>query len=433
MLYLDVFLFLLYYGCLLAIAHGILGRAPRRPVLACSFLVFIPMLAAASTMTRQEFVPVSILFLVLQFPLVKLIFPGIRLSGLAAAYTALQCVSIVLCSLTSPALGTNYSYLELAINVVVTISCMVMCLSRARIYIRQMVELTPRHTRIITMVLLVFAASTSILFWGAAASQYGAQRSALAGVGFVCLLLAICLLLPMLLYSAISANHMKMVAENYERQIHVQAEHYRQLADANYEVRRFRHDFRNMSIAIGALLSQGENQEAVRLLRQCGEALEAPGGSQPSFDTGNGIADALLTEKRSRAEKFGADILFEGAIPPSALSPVDLCVMLGNTLDNALEACQKLPGDARKTISVTCRSVGGFLLLSIQNPLSEKVAIKNGRISTTKENKTLHGFGLYSLHSMVRKYDGEVRLSATDERFTVEIDLCISNAQNCRP
>ncbi len=429
MLYLDVFLFLLYYGCMPAIAYGILGYRPRKTVLACSFLIFIPMLAAASTMTREEFVPICILFLVGQFLPIKLIFPGIRLSGLVAAYTALQCISVVLCSLTSPVLGTDYSYLELIINVVIPVSCMVICLSKARIYIRQMVGLIPKFTRIITMLLLVFAANTSILFWSAAASQYSAQRNALAGVGFVCLLLAICILLPMLLYSAILANHMKIVAENYVKQIHAQANHYRQLAEANYEVRRFRHDFHNMSIAIGTLLSRGENQEAIQLLHQCGEALDAPGGFQPSYDTGNGIADALLTEKQSRAAECGANIVFEGALPQNALSPIDLCVMLGNTLDNALEACQKLPSDEKKMISVTCHSMGGFLLLSVKNPLCEKVPIKNGRILTTKENKTLHGFGLYSLHSMVKKYDGEVRLISTEESFTAEIDLCIPNTE----
>ena len=423
--YQNVFLLALYYSCLLAIAHGILGRMPRMSILTCSLLAFIPMLAVASVMEEQKFTVFSTLFLAGQFLMIRLIFPGIKLSGLVASYIALQCVSIVLCSLTAPSIGIDYSYISIAINGIVTTTCMVMCLSKAKVYIRQMVELTPRYIRIITMVLLISSANISIFFWGAPYSQYGTQWSALVHVGFVVLLLAICLLLPALLYSAISASHMKIVAENYERQIRAQAEHYRQLANANYELRRFRHDFKNMSIAIGTMLVQGEDQEAVRLLRQCGEALDAPGGFRPSFDTGNGIADALLTEKQSRASECNADIVFEGALPRDALSPTDLCVMLGNTLDNALEACEKLPADESKTISVLCRSMGGFLFLSIKNPLGEKVSIKNGQISTTKENKTLHGFGLYSLHSVVKKYEGEVELKATDNTFTVDINLCV--------
>lgn len=426
--YQNVFLFALYYGCLLSIARGIYGHIPRKAALACSFLVFAPMLAAASTMEEQAFTLFSILFLVFQFLLVRLIFPGIRLSGLVASYTALQCVSIVLCSLAVPSMGMGYSYIGIAINAAVTTVCMILCLSKAAIYIRQMIELLPRHIRIITMVLLIFAANTSVLLLAAQNSQHVAQQSTLAHAGLVVLLLAICLLLPVLLYSSISANHMKMVAENYERQIHAQAEHYRQLADASYELRRFRHDFKNMRIAIGTVLAQGDHQEAIRLLRQCGETLDAPGGLHPAFDTGNGIADALLTEKQNRAAECGTAILFEGAIPSTALSPIDLCVMLGNTLDNALEACEKLPAEESKTISVTFRNMGGFLFLSVQNPLGEKVSIQNGQIATTKENKTLHGFGLYSLRSVVKKYGGEVRLETGGDSFTVEIDLCLSTA-----
>ena len=70
----------------------------------------------------------------------------------------------------------------------------------------------------------------------------------------------------------------------------------------------------------------------------------------------------------------------------------------------------------------------GFLFLTITNPIAEKVLIRNNHIATTKEDKTLHGFGLYSLHSIVKKYDGEVKLSATENSFTINVDLCIMAA-----
>ena len=145
----------------------------------------------------------------------------------------------------------------------------------------------------------------------------------------------------------------------------------------------------------------------------------------PIFDTGNGIADALLTDKQEKAVLQNTQIAFQGAIPPEALSPTDLCVILGNSLDNALEACQKLPDRDDKTISVTSNCRGGFLFISITNPIAEKVTVRDNHIATTKENKTLHGFGLYSLHSIVKKYDGDVQLASTDKTFTISIDLCV--------
>ena len=178
------------------------------------------------------------------------------------------------------------------------------------------------------------------------------------------------------------------------------------------------------------------HEQALALIQKYNNALNSPGTFRPTFDTGNGIADALLTDKSEKASAINAEIAFHGAIPQDALSPTDLCVILGNTLDNAIEACQKLDLKTDKTIAIDCNCRSGFLFLSISNPVSEKVIIHDNYISTTKENKTLHGFGLYSLQSVVKRYGGEVKLSSTDDCFTVDIDMCIAtplNHESCLP
>lgn len=128
-------------------------------------------------------------------------------------------------------------------------------------------------------------------------------------------------------------------------------------------------------------------------------------------------------EKQRRAASCNAQIKFQGTIPSNFLSPTDLCVILGNTLDNAIEACEKLQSEDKTIISVICNCNSGFLFLTITNPISEKVVISNNHIATTKEDKTLHGFGLYSLSSVVKKYHGDMELKATDSQFTAEINL----------
>ena len=191
-----------------------------------------------------------------------------------------------------------------------------------------------------------------------------------------------------------------------------------------------------MSIAIEKLLADGQQEQALALLQKYNNTLNSPGTFHPTFDTGNGIADALLTDKSEQASAINAKIAFNGAIPQAVLSPADLCVILGNTLDNAIEACQKLDPKTDKTIAIHCNCSSGFLFLSISNPVSEKVIIHDNYISTTKENKTLHGFGLYSLNSVVKRYDGEVRLSSTDDCFTVDIDMCVTTPlkhKSCLP
>lgn len=288
-----------------------------------------------------------------------------------------------------------------------------------------MFEWTPRYVLIISTFLLVASATVSALISGFQRSNYPDMMQTWIQVTTSFLLLAICIVLPVIFIIAISNTRLKTLTADYEQQIRAQAEHYKNLAEANYEVRRFRHDFKNIRIAIEKLLAQGAHDEALALIRQCSDSLENPGGFHPIFDTGNGIADALLTDKQEKAVQQNTQIAFQGAIPPEALSPTDLCVILGNSLDNALEACQKLPDRNDKTISVTSNCCGGFLFMSITNPIAEKVAIRDNHIATTKENKTLHGFGLYSLHSIVKKYDGDIQLASTDKTFTVSIDLCV--------
>lgn len=156
-----------------------------------------------------------------------------------------------------------------------------------------------------------------------------------------------------------------------------------------------------------------------------GDTLDAPKRQMLLFDTGNGIADALLTDKLRRAAADNTVVNFSGAIPQNALLPTDLCVLLGNTLDNAIEACQKLPQDSVKAITVKCNCSSGFLFLSICNPIANEVTIMDNRIATTKKDTLLHGFGIQSMHNVAKKYDGSVKLNADNGFFTVNIDLCL--------
>ena len=283
-------------------------------------------------------------------------------------------------------------------------------------------EWTPGYVLAITSFLMIISTFLSISVFGVPYSAYKNIWNTLLHVLLILTQFAVCLTSPVLIFNAVSNKQLKAKTKDYEHQIQVQSEHYKNLAAANHDVRRFKHDFKNISIAIEKLLADGKQEQALDLIRKYSGTME---NVSPAFDTGNGIADALLTDKQKAASSCNAKITFQGAIPQDVLSPTDLCVILGNTLDNAIEACQKLPPEMSKTISVTCQCSSGFLFVSIENPVAKKVAVTDNHIFTTKDNKTLHGFGLYSLQSVVKKYSGEVKLTATDDLFTVDIDLCL--------
>lgn len=416
----------LYYCCLLLLTCYILNCIPRKKVLLSSFFTFIPLILTAITNIDAVFVPVYIAFTFSQFPLLKLAFKGVKIRHLILSYILLYSINMIVTSSVVSVTFIRYQNIDVIINTITAVLCLLVCLTKIRYTIQRALKWTPRYVMVISALLLIMAATMSVLVSGFAQSIFPDKWIRLIQVITPFLLMAICVVVPVIFIISISNTRLKTLTADYEQQIHAQAEHYKNLAEANYEVRRFRHDFKNIRIAIEKLLERGEYDEALKLIHQCDDTLEHPGGFHSAFDTGNGIADALLTDKQAKAANHNTQILFHGAIPSDFLSPTDLCVILGNSLDNALDACQKLPDHDHKTVSVSCKCSGGFLFLSITNPIGERILIRNNHIATTKENKTLHGFGLYSLHSIVKKYDGELQLSATDDSFTVNIDLCVA-------
>ena len=416
----------LYYICLLLITRYILDCRPRPWVLCGSFLAFLPLLAMLEN--RAHLSMAYTILQVLQFILIKCAFKKVKIRHLPFTYIGLSSLNVILVSILVTFFPACHLFLDYLISTIIVILCTLLCFSKIRHAVRQIIEWTPKYIRMICGLLLVSAILISVFTSGTGLYQNHEVLSRATQIIVSVLLLGICIVLPVMILISVSNSQLRSLTANYEQQIHTQAEHYQNLAAANYEVRRFRHDFRNISIAIKKLLADGESDAALELLQECSQSLEP---FHLSFDTGNGIADALFIEKQTKATAFNTSICFQGMIPANGLSPTDLCVILGNTLDNAIEACQKLSANEQKTIVVTSEYSSGFWFLKIHNPIAKSVAIHNNHVITTKANKTLHGFGLYSLHSVVKRYDGEVKLSSTNDCFTVDIDLCLKSSRKC--
>jgi hypothetical protein len=232
-------------------------------------------------------------------------------------------------------------------------------------------------------------------------------------------------ILPVMIIIVLSNFYLKSQNERFQKDIEAQAKHYSDLAKANYELRRFKHDFGNMKIGLSQSLKEGDCAGALDMLN--GAAIDMQRSSEDivGFDTGNGIVDAILADKQSRAKTNNTMIIFSGSIPPNSIAPTDLCIIFGNTLDNAIEACDKISGDTEKIIFVTCKCNSGFVFIDITNPVSEDVVIHGTNVDTSKSDKASHGYGLYSLNKTLKKLDGDVKLSCENKIFKVEIDFSI--------
>lgn len=177
-----------------------------------------------------------------------------------------------------------------------------------------------------------------------------------------------------------------------------------------------------MRIGLTRLLAEGKSEEALKLLEAQNQEIDS---TAVAFDTGNGIVDALLTDKKRQADEINTTISFEGAVPGDSIEAVDLCIIFGNPLDNAIEACAEIDKEPPKEIHISCVCNSGFAFIEIKNPVLKKVEIRSNLPETTKPNKEMHGFGLYSLEKVIKKYDGEVSCECDKTTFKLSMEFCI--------
>lgn len=138
--------------------------------------------------------------------------------------------------------------------------------------------------------------------------------------------------------------------------------------------------------------------------------------------TGNQVADIILTNKSIVCEKEGIEM--NCVVDGNALDFIkttDLCSLLGNALDNAIECEKKIEDSQKKLIHVAVFSQNNFTILRFENYFEGELKIENGLPVTTKQNKEYHGFGLKSIRYIVEKYGGNVNIETANNWFILKI------------
>ena len=220
-----------------------------------------------------------------------------------------------------------------------------------------------------------------------------------------------------LVFNCISKAYFENVSSILEKQVNAQVDYYKKVDRLNKDLRDFRHDYKNHMICIQGLLDSQEYDEAREYIH--GITLRKTILSK-EFASGNSIADALLSDKAECTEEIGAELQFKGVIFEDIPS-VDLCTILSNALDNAIEACEKISSDEPKIISVKCSYIKHIQFILISNPVAEDVKIINNAVETSKADKNVHGIGLYNIRRTVAKYEGEFEISCKDKMFVMDI------------
>ena len=193
--------------------------------------------------------------------------------------------------------------------------------------------------------------------------------------------------------------------------------HYQEVENMYRQMRGWRHDYRNHIQTMKVLASSGDLEGIRSYLDRLDTDL---GTVDLAVKTGNAMADAILNSKISLAKSRDIPVRVDAHIPVRLkMSELDLCCVIGNLFDNAIEASLALPPEER-LIRVYLDMKGTQLYLSFTNFTAQgKREKRNGRFLTTKGEG--HGFGLVRIDAIVERLDGYLSRNSEDGAFTTEI------------
>lgn len=237
----------------------------------------------------------------------------------------------------------------------------------------------------------------------------------LSSVAFILICIAAFILLRRSLYNLIDKRIERFQSELIEKQV-------REIQNMYRQVRGWRHDYRNHIQNMKTQLSEGNYEGLDNYLSQLSDDLDTV---DTVIKTGNVMADAILNSKLNTAAKLNINLNVKANIPENIiLSDVELCSLLGNMLDNAVEACSRLP-ETERFIRIYIGRLKGQLYISVQNSAG-KLRREKGVFLSTKEGE--HGYGLFRIDRVAKKYGGFVNRQNEEGVFATEITLPLKTA-----
>lgn len=191
--------------------------------------------------------------------------------------------------------------------------------------------------------------------------------------------------------------------------------YYAEVENMYTKMRGWRHDYRHHIQTMKIHAARDEMEEIRRYLDMLDDDLT---NMETVVRTGNRIADAILNSKLSLAAQKQITIKAEAKIPVLLATPeLDLCIIMGNLLDNAMEACMELPPE-RRLIRIYIDMKGNYLYFSLTNTAGGK---KKKHFSSSKGEG--HGLGLMRVDAVVKKNGGYITRASEEEAFSTEVML----------
>ena len=208
-----------------------------------------------------------------------------------------------------------------------------------------------------------------------------------------------------------------------EKQLLIQKNQYENVIDGYNQVKRVRHDMVNHLLALDGYLANQQYHEALEYIHKLNDELDF---GKRGIVSSNVAIDALIGNGKLKAAKEGIDFECEVMIPRKLkIDEMDICIVLGNLLNNAIEACRRIDDErVNKRIMLKMYYKQEYIFIELENSYDlSTIKKKNGRFVSSKlyREKDEIGIGMGNMEKIVEKYEGVYQIDLSGKMFIVKI------------
>ncbi len=270
--------------------------------------------------------------------------------------------------------------------------------------------------------LALFLVSTALLCF--AAYLYNPKESSVN----TSLLVFLLIVLSILIFSLILCLSSRFLEEEEKRHLleqrlqkqELDLAYYEDVSNALRQVSKLRHDFKNHLIILSNYVENGQPELALHYIHRISDLSRT---AVEGVFTNNNTVSAVLNIKQRECQERNIPFYTRLSFPQIyLLEDVHIVAILGNLLDNAIQATEKL-AESQRRICLSILQIDTYLDISCENSFDGVLRTgKHGELLTTKKgNHRSHGFGIPSIRDTVEQYGGKFTLSYSDSVFTVHI------------
>lgn len=253
------------------------------------------------------------------------------------------------------------------------------------------------------------------------AANYSAMRPGYQIIWKVIFIGAFLFAVGYFLFSIIESRvriYRKTLSRNETEYLRVQLDSLQDIKENEAQVKHLRHDLSNHLAIIQSLCDEGNYDEIRKYTERLRGDIVLTGSDVLS---GNKVADLVIRSKLKVAQEHGIDFTFHGSLANiTMMDAPDICGLLANAYDNAIEACLS---QEHPYIHTTVSATRNYTVIQITNSVPHKIPIRGNHVSTSKGDKSAHGYGIDIMKRIAQKYNGSCTLSSSDNEFTVKIVL----------